>query len=76
MSAPAVLVVVYGNRAYEKALAEISNEIENTAVIKLHAVSYDMSKCKLALDRLENNINHCMDMGGRMFAHVITESFR
>ncbi len=61
---------------YENALTQITKEYQNTAVIKLHSLSYDMSKCKLPLDRLENNINHCMDMGGRMFAQAITEAFR
>lgn len=67
---------VEGFCAYEDALEEISEKLQNAAVIKLHSISYDMSKCKTALDRLENNINHCMDIGGRMFAQVITESFR
>ena len=61
---------------YEKALLQIADEVDNTAVIKLHSLSYDMSKCKLPLDRLENNINHCTDIGGRMFAHAVIESFR
>lgn len=67
---------VEGFFGYEDALCEIASETENTAVIKLQTLSYDMSKCKTALDRLENNINHCMDMGGRVFAQVMIESFR
>lgn len=62
--------------AYEKMLEEIAGEQENAAVIKLMSLSYDMAKCKLPLDRLENNINHCMDMGGRMFAQAFIESMR
>lgn len=61
---------------YEEKLVELSREIANAGVIKLQSLSYDMSKCKLPLDRLENNINHCMDMGGRVIAQAVLEAFR
>ncbi len=61
---------------YEKMLEEICNERENCAPIKLTSFSFDISKCKQPLDRLENNINHMMDFSGRMFAQIFIESMR
>ncbi len=61
---------------YEKALGEICSERENCAQIELTSFSYDISKCKKPLDRLENNINHMMDFSGRMFAQIFIESMR
>ncbi len=60
---------------YEDALCELENEFENTAAIRLYSLFADMARCKEPLDRLENNINHTMDMGGRVYAQAVLSSF-
>ncbi len=62
--------------SYENALDEICNQTENCALIRFLSLTSDMAKCKEPLDRLENNINHCMDMGGRIYAQALIEAFK
>lgn len=61
---------------YENALCDIANNRSDTAVLKLSTLFADIAKSKEPLDRLENNINHCMDMGGRIYAQAMAEAFK
>lgn len=63
--------------AYEEKLAEIAGSRSDVAHLPLYSLFADMAKSKVcSLDRLENNINHCMDMGGRVYAQAMIESFK
>ncbi len=61
---------------YEDKMRKMSEKDKNIGYIPLTSLFADMSKSKCALDRLENNINHCMDMGGRIYAQAMIESFK
>ena len=60
---------------YEESLCELEKEYDNTAAVRLYSLFSDMARCKEPFDRLENNINHTLDMGGRVYAQALIESF-